>query len=133
MLKQHTNKSTHIILLAHGSRDPKWTATFDALFERVSQANSVERVSLAYMELAEPQLDTALDAAREGGATHIQILPLFFAAGRHLREDVPKQIETYATHHEALDIELLPPVGEHEAFSQAVVSIVTGTVNEPCT
>ena len=130
MLENHTNKSIHVILLAHGSRDPKWTATFDALFERVSHANSVEHVSLAYMELAEPTLESALDTARESGATHIQVLPLFFAAGRHLREDVPRQIATYASQHTGTDIELLPPVGEHEAFSQAVVSIVSGTVTK---
>ena len=71
MLETRLNSSAHVILLAHGSRDPKWTSTFDALFDRVTQSIPAEQVSLAYMELAEPKLETALDNARAAGASHV--------------------------------------------------------------
>jgi|TARA_B100001964_G_C14154394_1_gene563587 sirohydrochlorin cobaltochelatase len=129
MVKTGTNNSTHLILLAHGSRDPKWTETFEGLYTRLGNAMNVEQVSLAYLELAEPRLEHALDKVRESGATRIEILPLFFATGRHLREDVPAMLETYRQKHSALTLELLAPVGEQEAFTRVMVEIISGVLS----
>ena len=51
------------------------------------------------------------------------LLPLFFAAGRHLREDVPGQLEEIAREH-PVSLHLLDPVGQHPAFVDALASIV---------
>lgn len=81
-----------LILLAHGSSDPKWRAPFeqfrDALVPRLGTP-----IRLAYMELCEPSLEATVAELSEGGIHQIEVLPLFFAAGRHLRKDVPAQID----------------------------------------
>ena len=129
MAETGTNSSTHLILLAQGSRDPKWTDTFEDLYTRLGNAMTVEHVSLAYLELAEPRLEHALDEARKSGATRIEILPLFFAAGRHLREDVPAMLEAYRHEHSLLTLELLAPVGEQEAFTRVLVEIISDALS----
>ncbi len=108
------------ILLAHGSSDPLWLQPFFDLEQRIqSQAKPVR---LAFMELAAPSLDDVIAEAHGQGFQRAVVLPLFFAAGRHLRIDVPRQIArlTQAWH---MDIQLLPPIGEHSLLADAIVRI----------
>ncbi|MFC0268974.1 sirohydrochlorin chelatase [Kushneria aurantia] len=112
-----------LIVLAHGSTDPRWQAPFEVLEQRL-QARLTTPVRLAYMELCEPLVESVVGELHAGGHTSIDILPLFFAAGRHLREDVPGQLEALRGEHRGLELTLLDPVGQHPAFADVVVSIV---------
>lgn len=119
-----------LILLAHGSRDPRWRAPFDALADSLS--NRLEApLRLAYMELCEPSLEHVAAELADAGYCRADVLPLFFAAGRHLREDVPRQIEALHAQHKTLSIELLAPVGEHPAFVDALTSIIERRAHTP--
>lgn len=114
----------HTILMAHGSRDPQWAQPFEALHAALlHDLPDGHPTTLAYMELAEPSLEAAVAAAVENGATRVAILPLFFAAGRHLREDVPAMISELEKQL-PVSISLLPPVGSHPLFFAAVADIV---------
>ncbi|MDW5376155.1 CbiX/SirB N-terminal domain-containing protein [Halomonas sp. HP20-15] len=114
-----------LILLAHGSRDPRWRAPFDELARTL--AARVERpLRMAYMELCEPSLEATAAELDDAGCRHADVLPLFFAAGRHLREDVPGQIAALQTAHPQLSLRLLAPVGEHPAFVDALAAIIEG-------
>lgn len=118
-----------LILLAHGSSDSRWRAPFeqfrDALVPRLDTP-----IRLAYMELCDPSLEDSVAQLASAGITQIEVLPLFFAAGRHLRNDVPAQIEQIAHGHEGLDITLLAPVGEHPDFIAALATAVADQVGE---
>ncbi|WP_325051844.1 CbiX/SirB N-terminal domain-containing protein [Modicisalibacter coralii] len=114
-----------LILLAHGSRDPRWRAPFDNL--AAALAERLERpLRLAYMELCEPSLESVAAELDAAGCRRAEVLPLFFAAGRHLREDVPGQIAALHGQHPSLALELLAPVGEHPAFVDALAGIIEG-------
>jgi len=115
-----------MILLAHGSSDARWRAPFEAL-EKNLQPRVGKPVVLAFMELSEPSLETRVAELAAQGITQIEILPLFFAAGRHLREDVPGQLEDIAREH-PISLRLLDPVGQHPAFVDALVAIVESQV-----
>ena len=80
-----------IILLAHGSRDKRWCETFEQLAAPTLKA--VDNARIAYMELAHPSMDTVIAEGVAEGAKSFTIVPLFLAAGRHLRKDVPAMIE----------------------------------------
>lgn len=114
----------HTLLLAHGSRDPLWTGLFEKLLVTLRQQHSQKSLSLAFFEMAPPSIDTAIEDAVNQHATHIQILPLFFAIGRHLRHDIPDIISRLETQYPSIKIELLAPVGEHPAITSALSQIV---------
>lgn len=114
-----------LILLAHGSRDPRWRAPFDDLAAALA-ARTERPLRLAYMELCEPSLERVAAELVAAGCQRAEILPLFFAAGRHLREDVPGQIDALRSEHPDLALELLAPVGEHPAFVDALAGIIEG-------
>ncbi|MFP5302628.1 CbiX/SirB N-terminal domain-containing protein [Cobetia sp. SIMBA_158] len=118
-----TDHDNALILLAHGSRDPRWREPFEAL--EATLASRLKRPTrLAYMEMCDPLLTDTIDALAADGAARIDILPLFFAAGRHLREDVPAMLEDSQRQHPDCPISLLDPVGAHPAFVEALIQIV---------
>lgn len=108
---------TVLILVAHGSRDPAWAQPFEAL-ARATGAR------LAFMELAQPRLVDAAEAALAAGARRIRVLPLFMAPGAHVREDIPAQVTALRAAHPGRVIDLLPSLGENERFWAALADIV---------
>lgn len=110
-------KYDHIILLAHGSPDPLWKQPFESIYNEVTEIYGSEKSSLAYMELTTPTLEDAV-AALDENVHNVAVLPLFLAVGRHLRKDVPAQIEALQT--DNLYIELLPPIGDELVVKNAM-------------
>ncbi|MCC5881813.1 MAG: CbiX/SirB N-terminal domain-containing protein [Halomonas sp.] len=118
-----------LILLAHGSSDPKWRAPFERLHDALAARMQVS-LKLAYMELSEPSLESTVAELAASGVRRAEILPLFFAAGRHLRKDVPAQVEALQSLHPGMDLKLLPPVGEHPAFIEALAAVIAEQAGE---
>ncbi|MBN7769235.1 CbiX/SirB N-terminal domain-containing protein [Marinobacter daepoensis] len=110
-----------IILLAHGSSDIRWCETFEKLAEPTVQ--SIENAAIAYMELAEPSLDTIIAQASRSGARRFTVVPLFLAAGRHLRKDVPAMIEKLEAEHQ-VSIRLAEPIGTNPKLGLAIREVV---------
>ena len=112
------------VLLAHGSSDANWLKPFEQLTSQIRNAvGSSARIELAYMELAEPSLESATARLSDEGYRHIEVLPLFFAAGRHLRKDVPLQLDTLSKQH-MVSMELKQPVGLEPEVADAISNVV---------
>lgn len=110
-----------IILLAHGSSDKRWCETFEQL--AAPTVNSVEGSQIAYMELAEPSLEHIVGQGVKEGIRTFTVVPLFLAAGRHLRKDVPAMIRTLEEVH-GISIGLAPPIGENPRLGKAIRDVV---------
>lgn len=111
---------TRIILLAHGSSDQRWCKTFEDLAEPTLQA--VPEARVAYMELSQPSLEEEIAVAAAAGIREVRVLPLFLAAGRHLRKDVPEMLDAYRAKYQ-LDISLMPPIGNDPRLGLALRDI----------
>lgn len=112
---------THVILLAHGSSDPNWQATFEALARPSCEA--LPQAVVGYMELCEPSLEQQIAHLKQAGASRIKIVPLFLAQGRHLRKDVPAMLAAYQSQYQ-IPLELTAPIGEHPALAESIRRIV---------
>jgi sirohydrochlorin cobaltochelatase len=75
------------------------------------------------MELAEPSLDTVISAGTSEGVRQYTVVPLFLAAGRHLRKDVPAMIEGLQSQYD-VSITLAPPIGENPELGKAIRDVV---------
>lgn len=123
------NSKVANILLAHGSRDPQWQIPFNDMTQAIKQyektSDSIKEVivELAYMELCEPSLEQTCASLSQQGFNLINIYPVFFAAGQHLRIDVPKQLKAIEAE---LDIQtkLHPPVGQEKAVQEAITQVI---------
>jgi sirohydrochlorin cobaltochelatase len=125
------NDKTANILLAHGSRDPKWQIPFKEMTHAIKQHDAVSlsdstqevTVELAYMELCEPSLEQMCEQLSQQGFNLINIYPVFFAAGIHLRVDVPKQLKAIEAEL-GLRTKLHPPVGQEKAVQDAITQVI---------
>lgn len=116
-----------IVLFAHGARDPRWAAPFEAVAERVRDAAPGSVVRLAFLELMAPSLAETIDALAAQGVEQVDVVPLFLGAGGHLRNDLPRQADDSRRAHPGLRLRIHPPVGEAvdviEAMAQAAVRL----------
>ena len=121
-----------LVLFAHGARDPRWAEPFEAVAERVRAAAPDLPVVLAYLELMAPTLDEAVDCAVDGGATTVDIVPLFLGTGGHLRHDLPPLVDALRSVHPDVTIRLHAAIGEHAAVSEAMAraALVAAGVGE---
>lgn len=118
-----TNK-TAVILLAHGSRDPHWIAPFTQMLEQVREQSPHNKVELAYLELAEPSLEMKIEELADAGFLQLEVIPLFFAAGKHLRKDVPLEVEQVQQQLQQrglnIKVELHGPIGLEPEVATAI-------------
>jgi sirohydrochlorin cobaltochelatase len=105
------NLQTCLVLLAHGSRDPRWREPFERIYLHVRRELG-DSVKIAYMEFIEPTVFKVAEECVRNNFQKIRILPLFMAAGAHLATDVPEQAEELRKRYPLLEVEILPPVGE---------------------
>ena len=114
--------SSGLILFAHGARDPRWAEPFLAIAERIRQADPARPIELAFLELMEPDLGAAARGLVAGGATRIDVVPLFLGMGGHLRNDLPPLVETVRAALPAVEFRLHPAIGENDAVIAVVAS-----------
>jgi sirohydrochlorin cobaltochelatase len=102
-----------LVLLAHGSRDPRWRAPFETFAASLTTDLGAHKVRLAYMEFVAPTLaDMAAEAVRDG-IRGLKVLPLFMAGGAHVDQDIPAQVAEVKARFPELELTVLTPIGEH--------------------
>jgi sirohydrochlorin cobaltochelatase len=111
-----------IVLFAHGARDPRWAAPFEAVAANIRAAAPDCRVALAFLELMAPTLGDAAAALVASGATRVDIVPLFLGTGGHLRRDLPPLVEALRAAHPGVAIRLHAAIGEHAAVVEAMAA-----------
>lgn len=119
---------TAYILLAHGSSDANWQRTFEMMCAGALLAG--DNVYLSYMELGTPLLGEQIASLSKTGTKNFHVIPLFLAAGKHLRQDIPEILGQLSA---KLNITVTqhPPIGENPKLAQAITSIVDTLINAP--
>ena len=114
--------SSHgIVLFGHGARDPRWAEPFERLAARLRGAGaSPPHVSLAFLELMTPSLDTAIAAQAAAGCTRITVVPVFFGQGGHVRRDLPQLVDACRAAHPGVEIRCATAVGEDDGVLDAI-------------
>jgi sirohydrochlorin cobaltochelatase len=107
-----------LILFAHGARDPEWARPFHRIRALLNERLPGTPVELAFLEIMKPDLAAAMDQLIARGANAVTVVPLFMAQGGHLRQDLPRLIESVRTTHPGVTIAMTSPIGEVEAILQ---------------
>ncbi|MDX2598797.1 sirohydrochlorin chelatase [Streptomyces caniscabiei] len=76
-----------LVLVAHGSRDPRALATVRTLMDRVREQRPGLSVRLGHIELNEPLLPDTLAALGDREAV---LVPLLLSRGYHVKQDIPE-------------------------------------------
>jgi sirohydrochlorin cobaltochelatase len=113
-----------LILFGHGARDARWREPFERLAQKLQAARAVDGaggpVTLAFLELMEPDLPTAVTRLAADGCDRITVVPVFFGQGGHIRKDLPELIERCRASQPGIHIRCAVAVGEDDAVLDAV-------------
>ena len=126
-MNQPTPK-TALILFAHGSRDPKWAETFEAIQALIRAQAPDTLVELAFLELMQPGIQECLSAFAKLGVKRVSIVPVFLASGRHLREDLPALIAPIQTQFPDLEINVTAPIDDIPEFQAAIAKLALAQI-----
>ncbi len=75
------------LLFCHGARAASWREPFDSLAVATRQQTK-DPIALAFLEFMEPNFSQAVEQLVNAGATQINVMLLFLAAGGHTLNDV---------------------------------------------
>lgn len=115
---------SHLLLVAHGSRRENANLEVFALGQHLSASVEFDRVSVAFLELAQPSIPDGIDQAIAAGATRIVVLPYFLSDGRHVGEGIPALLAAARARYSACDIEMTPYLGQSPAIVNVVHAIL---------
>lgn len=78
-----------LLIVAHGSRDPRHAATVAALTGRVRALRPDTRVELCYLDFTLPGVGQALSRLHGDGVRRVIALPLLLTRAFHAKSDIP--------------------------------------------
>lgn len=111
-----------LLLFAHGARDPRWADPFQDVAERLRARHPGVPLRLAFLEFMAPDIAAAAAALVAEGCTQVEVLPLFLGAGGHVRNDVPRLLDTLRERHAGVAFRLHPAIGEHALVIDAIAA-----------
>jgi sirohydrochlorin ferrochelatase len=109
-----------LIIADHGSTHEAANQMLEALAEQL-RGITTDSVYAAHMELAEPTVGQAFDAAVADGAEFVFVFPYFLAPGRHSREDIPRLCVEAAVRHPGVGWHCSGPIGLDRMLAQLIV------------
>ena len=120
-----------VLLFAHGARDPRWSAPFEAVAARLREAGPALAVELAYLEFMEPTLVQAGERLAAQGCATVDVVPLFLGAGGHVRHDLPVLLAELKASHPAVQWRLRPAIGEAPSVIEAMALTALASIDAP--
>ena len=128
-MKEH-NKSQSIIaniLLAHGSKDPRWTKSFENLLMKIREHSPQKIFCLCYLELCSPSLIETVNNLTDNNlnVSTINIHPIFLSAGVHFNKDIKLIIFNLKSIYPHLTFKINDVVGNNSIVSNAILKVVT--------
>ncbi|MGW7687928.1 sirohydrochlorin chelatase [Streptomyces asiaticus] len=93
-----------LLIIAHGSRDPRHAATVDALRARVRSLRPGLRVEAAFLEFNAPRVPQVLARLAAEDATEVIALPLLLTRAFHAKTDIPAVLREATARHPRLSV-----------------------------
>ncbi|WEO94552.1 sirohydrochlorin chelatase [Streptomyces sp. FXJ1.172] len=78
-----------LVVIAHGSRDPRHAATVHALVERVRSLRPGLRVETGFLDFNVPSVHGVLESLAAEGVRDVVALPLLLTRAFHAKADIP--------------------------------------------
>jgi sirohydrochlorin cobaltochelatase len=120
-----------ILLFGHGARNPEWAQPFHRIREAILAREPAALVEPGFLELLRPSFDEGVDSLVRQGATEIVVVPIFMAAGSHVKKDLPQIAANAMDRHAGLVITLVAPVGEAAPVLAAMADYAITARTEP--
>lgn len=103
-------KKLAYLFVGHGTRSIAGQQQFQNVFAQFAHRVAPELAELAFLELAEPDIPTAVDRLARRGATHLITVPVFLFSAGHALRDIPQAVAAAACQHGLTSAGQSPPL-----------------------
>ncbi|MEU3011461.1 sirohydrochlorin chelatase [Nocardia asteroides] len=100
-----------LILVAHGSRDPRSAANAAAVRDLVAETRPDLTVRLAFLDLNAPSVDQVVDSVAAQDFAHTVVVPLLLGSAFHARVDLPGLLDSARRRHPRLRLDQADVLG----------------------
>ncbi|MGH3098345.1 MAG: sirohydrochlorin chelatase [Streptosporangiales bacterium] len=100
-----------LLLVAHGSRDPRAQQTVERAAERVRARLPGTAVRTAFLDFADPRPADALVSLAAAGSLRVVAVPFLLTAAYHVRVDLPAAVREAQNLRPELDVTVTPALG----------------------
>ena len=116
----HTMNLPSLVVVAHGSRDPRALSTVRQLLDRVRALRPDLPVHLGHIELNAPLLPDTLAELDAHGTGAAVLVPLLLSRGYHVKRDIPEMAAEARLH-----TRVAAPLGPHPLLVDALHARLT--------
>jgi sirohydrochlorin ferrochelatase len=123
-----------LVVVAHGSRDPRSAATVGALVEQVRRQRPDLDVRASFLDLNAPRLPDVLAAVAADGHRRAVVVPLLLGNAYHARTDVPNVVARAARRLPRLRLSVADVLGADRRLVDLAVhrlARVAGPLDDP--
>lgn len=100
-----------LLVIAHGSRDPRHAATVHALTRRARALRPGLRVETAFLDFNAPRVEQVLSALHADGVRDVVALPLLLTRAFHAKADIPAVLSEALTRLPGLSVSVADVLG----------------------
>ena len=108
-----------VVLLGHGSRLDEGNRGLHEVANRVAEQLGGPPVEAAFLQLARPGLEEAVERCVARGAHRIVVVPFFLFPGAHVQEDIPSILAELESRHPGVELHLGRVLGDHPKLAEA--------------
>jgi sirohydrochlorin cobaltochelatase len=115
-----------VILLAHGSRDPRWRDPFERLAAKIKAKSPETAVSPAFLKDSEPDIYTVAEEMARTGVTDVTVVPVFLAMGGHSANDFPVMAKRVSAEQPGVTFKWIDVIGSWDEVVEALATAIAG-------
>jgi sirohydrochlorin ferrochelatase len=123
-------ESSAVVLCAHGSRAAGTAEAQRELAGALARELGVP-VYAGFLEITQPDIPAAIDAAVAGGARRVLLLPYFLHAGNHTTRDLPAIIASAGERHPDVEVSMTDLLGPDERLLAICADRARGALAQP--
>jgi sirohydrochlorin ferrochelatase len=119
--------STCVVLAGHGSRNAEANASLKTLASEL-EGKLGERTYPAFLEMAEPSIETTLKGCAISGAERVVLVPYFLHPGMHVRRDLVEIIDAARLAYPGVQFDISDFFGSHPGVPDLLADLAQRAV-----
>jgi sirohydrochlorin cobaltochelatase len=119
-----------LLIVGHGSRDPRGAQEFHALVSLLREENPSLPIEGGFIELSRPPISECVERLVAGGSREITAVPLMLLAAGHAKNDIPATLVREKIGHPEVTFRYGRPLGIRPELLGLMEEKVSGVVRE---